>query len=294
MPTPYRQKVRERGPGFGPFALFLAPLPLLIVVISGLMQGQFFRIVSAACALGLAWTAAWFLRKAKAYEIEATRRKWARSTRVPWRFSAAVFAGGSAFLIVNLLMGHNIFVGALAALGGFVGVVLAYGFDPQYDKTKDVSRFGVTTEEIVEALDEAEQNLAQIQEAAKNIGNTELKIRLGRIVEKTRGILDLIEEDPKDLRRARKFLKVYLRGARDVTRQYARTHSKQQNDELEENFRNVLTSIEEVIESSMTSCWRTTFLISMSRSRSSRPSSSMKVLSETATPAKPPRSPHHE
>ena len=248
MPTPYRQKVQTRRTGFGPFALFLAPLPLLIVVVSGLMQGQFFRIVAAACALGLAWTAGWFLRKARAYEIEAARRKWARSTRVPWRFSAAVFAGGSAFLVTTLLMEHNIFVGALAAIGGFAGVVLAYGFDPQYDNKKDVSRFGVTTEEIVEALEEAEQNLSQIQEAAKGIGNSELKIRLGRIVEKTRGVLDLIEEDPKDLRRARKFLKVYLTGARDVTRQYARTHGQQQNEELEENFRNVLTSIEDVIE----------------------------------------------
>jgi 5-bromo-4-chloroindolyl phosphate hydrolysis protein len=248
MPTPYRQQVRNTGTGIGPFALFLVPLPLIIVIVSALMQGAFFRILSASCALGLAWTAGWFLRKARIYEIEANRRKWTRATRVPWRFSAAIFAGGSAFLVTTLLMEHNIFVGALAALGGFAGVIMAYGFDPQYDRKKDVSRFGVTTEEIVEALDEAEQNLAQIQTAAGEIGNTELRSRLGRIVDKTRGILRQIEEDPKDLRRARKFLKVYLSGARDVTRQYASTHSRQQNDELEGNFRNVLMSIEDVIE----------------------------------------------
>lgn len=248
MPTPYRQKVKSEGAGFGPFALFVAPLPLLIVIIAGLMQGSFFRILSASCALGLAWTAGWFLRQANRYEREARRRKWARSTRVPWRFSAAVFAAGSAFLVVTLLMNHNLFVGLLAALAGFVGVVLAYGTDPQYDRKQDVSRFGVTTEEIVEALEEAEGNLAQIEQSAREIGNSELKTRLGRIVEKTRGILDLIEEDPKDLRRARKFLKVYLTGARNVTSQYAKTHNRQQNDVLEENFRNVLASIESVIE----------------------------------------------
>ncbi len=248
MPTPYRQQEKTRPGGIGPFALFLVPLPLLIVIVSGLMTGSFFRILSAACALGLAWTAGWFLRQARRYEIEATRRKWARATRVPWRFSAAVFAGGSALLVTTLLMEHNLFVGLLAAIGGFAGVVLAYGFDPQYDSKQNVARFGVTTEEIVEALDEAEANLAQIQQSAKSIGNSELKMRLGRIVDKTRGILSLIEEDPKDLRRARKFLKVYLKGARDVTRQYAKTHTQQQDDTLETNFRNVLTSIEEVIE----------------------------------------------
>ena len=50
------------------------------------------------------------------------------------------------------------------------------------------------------------------------------------------------------MRRARKFLKVYLTGAKNVTNQYANTHQHQDNQVLEENFRNVLTSIENVIE----------------------------------------------
>jgi len=227
MPTPYRQLNKKEGPGVGPLLLYFLPLPLLLVAIASLLSGNISKLIFSGGALGLTWLAAWFLRQGAKYEWIAGKRKWARATRVPWRFSAAVFV----------------------AVGmGFAGVVLRYGFDPQYDSNQDVSRFGVTTEEVVEALDEAEAHLAQIEASSKQIGNNELKIRLGRIVSKTRGILSIIEDDPKDLRRARKFLKVYLTGAKNVSSQYARTHQLQDNETLEQNFRNVLESIETVIE----------------------------------------------
>ncbi|MGI9316202.1 MAG: 5-bromo-4-chloroindolyl phosphate hydrolysis family protein [bacterium] len=248
MAIPYRQKVKNRGPGIGPVLLYILPIPLLFVVVSALLKGSFLRLIFAAIALGLVWIAAWFLQQGAKFEWEARRRKWARATRVPWRFSAAVFAGAAAIIIGSFIIGHNLFIGLVAGLAAFAGVILTYGLDPQYDKKQDVSRFGVTTEEIVEALEEAEDTLGQIELSAKKIANRELKVRLGRIVDKTRGVLSLIEEDPKDLRRARKFLKVYLTGANNVTRQYARTHQQQDNEVLEQNFRNVLESIENVIE----------------------------------------------
>ncbi len=248
MPTPYRQLSKKDGPGIGPLLLYFLPLPLLLVAIASLLSGNIGNLVFSSAALGLTWLGAWFLRQGAKYEWIAGKRKWARATRVPWRFSAAVFVAVAAFLISNMLADLPIFVSVITAILGFTGVVLAYGFDPQYDSKQDVSRFGVTTEEIVEALDEAETQLAQIEASARQIGNSELKMRLGRIVSKTRGVLSIIEDDPKDLRRARKFLKVYLTGAKNVSAQYARTHQLQDNETLEQNFRNVLESIETVIE----------------------------------------------
>ncbi|MBX2868553.1 MAG: 5-bromo-4-chloroindolyl phosphate hydrolysis family protein [Acidiferrobacterales bacterium] len=248
MPTPYRQLNKKDGPGIGPLLLYFLPLPLLFVAIASLLSGNIGNLIFSGLALGLTWLGAWFLRQGAKYEWIAGKRKWARATRVPWRFSAAVFIAIAAFLISNMLAGMPFIVSIITAVLGFAGVVLAYGFDPQYDTKQDVSRFGVTTEEIVEALDEAEGQLAQIEASAKQIGNSELKMRLGRIVSKTRGVLSIIEDDPKDLRRARKFLKVYLTGAKNVSAQYARTHQLQDNETLEQNFRNVLESIETVIE----------------------------------------------
>lgn len=56
----------------------------------------------------------------------------------------------------------------------------------------------------------------------------------------------MLEQDPRDLRRARKFLNVYLDGARQVTQGYAKTHGRMTTPELEDSFRRVLTTIEEV------------------------------------------------
>ncbi|MEM7195745.1 MAG: 5-bromo-4-chloroindolyl phosphate hydrolysis family protein [Pseudomonadota bacterium] len=252
MPVPYRQQQASNPPVLGPILLYLLPVPLLLVIVMAFAQGHFFRALFGLLALGLFWLAAWFVKRAAFYEWKSRQRKWQRATRIPWRFSAAVFTAGGAFVVTTLLVHHNIFIGALAAVIGFCGILLTYGVDPQHDKTLDTSRFGVTTEEISDLLDEAEANLDDISNAAAQLDNTELKVRLNRIADKTRGILKLIEEDPKDLRRARKFLKVYLQGARQVASQYVKTSHTQQHDELEQNFRNVLGTIEDVIEEQRT------------------------------------------
>ena len=61
-------------------------------------------------------------------------------------------------------------------------------------------------------------------------------------------ILKLLEEDPRDLRRARKFLNVYLDGAQKVTEGYAKTHARVAAPDLDDNFRRVLVTIEEVFQ----------------------------------------------
>ena len=60
--------------------------------------------------------------------------------------------------------------------------------------------------------------------------------RLERITTLAERILTHIEGDPRQLRRARKFLNVYLDGVRQVTAGYARSHKQGGTGELEENF----------------------------------------------------------
>ncbi len=103
-----------------------------------------------------------------------------------------------------------------------------------------------TTDRVLEALAQAETSISAIEQATRNIGNAELNSRLRRIAAQARQILTMLEEDPRDLRRARKFLNVYLDGAKQVTEGYAKTHGRVTAPELEDNFRRVLTTIEEV------------------------------------------------
>ena len=101
---------------------------------------------------------------------------------------------------------------------------------------------------LVAALTEAENKIAGIEKAARRIRNPELTTRLKRIAKRARNIVNVMEDDPADIRRARRFLNVYLDGAKRVSEGYARTHSRKSSGDLESNFRSVLTTIEDVFD----------------------------------------------
>ncbi len=107
---------------------------------------------------------------------------------------------------------------------------------------------GTTTDDSV---DEVKQTIAEsrimirrIEQAGSRIQNHEFKSRIERICRVAGNILSEIEANPGDIRKARKFLNVYLDGAMQVTEGYAKTHSHIQSGQLTQNFRNVLETIE--------------------------------------------------
>jgi len=99
--------------------------------------------------------------------------------------------------------------------------------------------------QVAEALAEAEDRLITIERAARAVGNPELSARLAGIAAEGRAILAQIAARPSDLRRARRFLTVFLEGAEQVSDGYVRTHRHAGSPELEQSFRNVLVTIEE-------------------------------------------------
>ena len=108
--------------------------------------------------------------------------------------------------------GHHPAIAA-ASVWRLLGCYLNYGFDPRVAK-RVTDGYGVdTTDQVLEALAQAERSIVAIEQAGRDIRNAELNDRLRRIAKLARDILKLLEEDPRDLRRARKFLNVYLDGA---------------------------------------------------------------------------------
>ncbi len=107
---------------------------------------------------------------------------------------------------------------------------------------------GYSGDEILRMLEESSQVIRSIEQANKKIRNAELNRRIENICSIADRILAEIESDPRDIRRARKFLNVYLDGAKQVTEGYAQTHQQTQVGLLEQNFRNVLETIESVFQ----------------------------------------------
>ncbi len=235
------------GISFGGSLLFIFPIPLFMAVAVSLGRGDFSGVLGNASAAILFLIGSLTLRKGLQTERAYNAKKVAIAPKLPLKLTASIIVGIAAALAANIGADHSFLVATCFGIGAAVGCVLAYGTDPRKEKVAKAG-YGYTTAEVVAALEEAEQRVRKIESARHHIHNQELKDRLARIVVSARKVLSVIEDDPRDLRRARKFLNTYLEGARKVTEGYAKAHKKTQSDELEANFRNVLVTIEEVFD----------------------------------------------
>ncbi|MEE9326258.1 MAG: 5-bromo-4-chloroindolyl phosphate hydrolysis family protein [Cocleimonas sp.] len=224
--------------------LFLMPLPVLLAAVIHLVKGHFFSSITAGALFAGFMVAAIVARHGFKLESKFKQKRLAKAPGTPFKSVAAVILSISTGLTAFLLSDYGLFPSILIGFVALLGFYMAYGIDPRDDKTGNIS-LGVSADEVFQALEAAEIKIEAIEVARKNIKNIKFDQHLRRIIEKARGILSLIEEDPKDLSRARKFLKVYLDGTQRVTESYAKTHSKEATTEvLDKNFQEVLDSIE--------------------------------------------------
>ena len=227
--------------------LYILPLPLLAACFIALMAGHSFHAIAIAVAFALAMFAATLVRKGLDIEHEARRRKIVRrSSTLPYKTFGASVLGVALFIGALFGARYSIVSSLLLGVAACVGSWLVYGRDPARG-SDEYSAVGVTSEEVLEILNEADTKIAAIEDARGRIHNTELKDRLRDIIAGVREIMGIVEDDPADLRRARKFLRTYLDGAQRVTEGYADMHQYGDEGELEEKFRSVLTTIETVI-----------------------------------------------
>lgn len=246
MAERYRQ-TPGRFPSPKGILMFLLPLPVLIAAVVSLAHGSLDGLLGNAAGYGLFLAGALLLRRGLLTEAEYGRRRVAKA---PWPLKT--LGGGVIALATGITAwfgaGQHPAIAVAFGLAALLGCYLSYGFDPRVAK-RFTDRDGVdVTDRVLEALTQAEASIAAIEQSTRNIRNAELNSRLRRIVAQARQILTMLEEDPRDLRRARKFLNVYLDGAKQVTEGYAKTHARVAAPELEDNFRRVLATIEDVFQ----------------------------------------------
>lgn len=226
--------------------LYFLPLPIFPAFLISLVRVDLAMLGVEAGALFLLMYGAVLARRGIRDEMVYQRRRIARPPRVPKKSLAAVLIAAGVFVCSAFAWAQPLPAALGLAGGALAGFFLAYGGDPRRVKTLPVGPYGFTPEEVIAALEDANASIESIDAANRRIRQPELSRRLRRISELAREIVGLIEQEPRDLRRARKFLRVYLEGARKVAQGYARTHRLRQSAELEANFRNVLVDIEDI------------------------------------------------
>jgi 5-bromo-4-chloroindolyl phosphate hydrolysis protein len=226
--------------------LYVLPLPLLFALCVSLLRGDLGQIVGQLAALAACWTAAVLARRGLRAEAVYRHRRIARMP-APRKTSAALLLGAGVFAGAWLAVGHDLVLAVLLGAGSSAGFVLAYGLDP-WGAKRPPAELGPDREEVIRTLEEAEARIQRIEAASRRLRAGELSQRLERIAGSARAVVDLLEEDPRDLRRARRFLNVYLSGAQQVTERYVHARPRRATPELDDRFRSVLGTIETVFE----------------------------------------------
>jgi 5-bromo-4-chloroindolyl phosphate hydrolysis protein len=213
-----------------------------------LIRGSFRDAGALVLAIGLLWVSSNLIARGSREEFANEGRALTQSP-TPRKLLGTVAAAAAAFLISFGAADDSIAMALLfAALTG-AGCVLAYGLDPRVDRAAieaAAKRAGISGKDVIASLEDAHRKVQGIEDAAAGLHSRELKSRLDRICQQARVILAQLEEDPKNLSRARRFLVTYLDGTRDVVHQYAAQQTDLTDTPLAENFRRVLTTVEQV------------------------------------------------
>ncbi len=176
-------------------------------MLMGLAAGGLLILSAGLAREGLKARAAWEARKV------------ARRPAFP-RLALSALACGAA-LLVGGVIAHGWSVYPLLYAGA--GMVLhlgAFGTDPFRNKGM-AGMDPFQTERVARAVSEAETHLAAMQDAILRAGDRTLEARVAAFAAHARTLFRQIEADPGDLTAARKYLSVYLMGARDATIAFA-------------------------------------------------------------------------
>jgi hypothetical protein len=220
--------------------LFAWPLPLSALV--SLLLGRLDMVAGTAGAFALVIVASSLVARG----LAARRaRRPAEGIKRPLSI-AALLVGLAGFLAAWLGAGYGVAMSLVfAACSGF-GTALLFGLDEAAPRPALPEGASPLTDDERRVLAEAKRRVAGLEDAARTIASAEFRDRLGRVAGWARAVVAEIERDPRDLRRARKSLTVYLDGAEKVTAKYLATHPRagDQQGVLEQNFRTLLEELE--------------------------------------------------
>ncbi|WP_444667210.1 5-bromo-4-chloroindolyl phosphate hydrolysis family protein [Cereibacter changlensis] len=235
-------------------ALFFLPLIFIVKAFRG-DPSQLVLGLGAAAALALA---AWLTREGIHAEEAYDARRVAKRPAIPRKIFGSVLTGAGLF--AGSLMGDaGLVYGAVIGLIGAGLHSLAFGLDPLTDKAAEgVDSF--QTDRVARAVDEGEKHLLAMREAILRLGDRGLETRVERFAVTARTLFRGVESDPGDLTAARKYLGVYLMGARDATVQFADLYARNHDAGARAEYEALLTDLETNFAS------RTQLLLSNDRS----------------------------
>lgn len=215
-----------------------AKINILFVLPLAALLGAFFQPVTAMAAdlAGVAalFLGAWLTRDGVRAEDAFDERKVARRPAIPRKLFGAVATGLGAGLLV--FGGNwNLFTAILVGLIAGALHLVSFGLDPMKNKgLEGVDR--LQTDRIARKIEEAEGVLDEMTDAIRRARDRQLEARVDAFEDTVRQMFRQVEADPRDLTSARRYLGVYLQGARDATVQFADLYARNRDPRIRADY----------------------------------------------------------
>ncbi len=236
-PRPAFDRARVNPVGARANLMFLPAVPMVFLALNDGAIGLALGLVSA----GVLTLGAILLREGIKAEAAYHERKVARRPALPRKILAAG------------LSGIGIAIAAYRSEPGLVAPILfgiataglhlaAFGFDPMRDKGME----GVDTfqqDRVARVVDEAEAHLQAMSDAMKRAEDRPMELKLDQFQTIARDLIRTVEEDPRDLTAARKYLGVYLLGARDATVKFADIYARTRDTQARADYSDLLDDL---------------------------------------------------
>jgi 5-bromo-4-chloroindolyl phosphate hydrolysis protein len=227
-------------------------IPAISLVFMAFGDGAI-ALALALAAAAILTAGAWLTREGLRAQAAYDARRVARRPAFPRKLAGSLLIGLGIALAAFKTQGTWADPGAAgiaaAALYGGLAAglhVVAFGLDPMKDKGMEgIDSF--QQDRVARVVDEGEAYLSAMSDAIERAGDPKAAARVERFQTTARELFRTVEEDPRDLSAARRYMTVYLRGARDATIRFAdinaRTRDRQARadyiallDDLEQNF----------------------------------------------------------
>lgn len=238
QPHPFDGKAPLRGAGKARFLWVAALLFLPPAFLAGTPKALLFGLAASAMLMASAFMTREGIKAHAAYD----QRKIARSPAIPRKLFGAVLAG-TALLLGGLMRYPDPLYPALFGLFGGALHLVSFGLDPMRDKgAEGIDTF--QTDRVARAVDEAERYLGAMKDAILRARDRQLEARVEKFTASARVLFRQVEDDPRDLTAARKYLSVYLMGARDATVKFADLFSRNRDPQARQDYLSLLDDLE--------------------------------------------------
>lgn len=221
-------------------ANLLFALPFLFVWKA--FTGDPATLILSLAVFSLMVFSAWLTRDGIIAQEAYDARTVARRPAIPRKmFGSALMGAGLA--TATVMAGQS---PVIAALLGAIGAALhlsAFGPDPLRDKgAEGIDSF--QTNRVAAAVDEAEKHLAAIRDALLRAGDRRIEARAERFAATARAMFRTVEADPTDLTAARKYMGIYLIGARDASVKFADLYARSRSETARAEYEALLDDLE--------------------------------------------------